>query len=68
MRGDCLSCSKVEICIATSVEKVLSSYTCPLYESVPEPEYRARWMLMLQFGDVAAVRAMIQKPPDRGEE
>lgn len=68
MRGDCLSCSKVEICSATSVEKILNSFTCPLYESIPEPVYRARVMLMQQFGDVAAVKAMMQKPPERGEE
>lgn len=68
MRGDCLSCSKVDICSATSVERILTSFTCPLYEAIPEPVYRARVMLMLQFGDEAAVKAMMQKPPDRGEE
>lgn len=68
MRGDCLSCSKVEICTATSVEKILNSFTCPLYEPVPEPVYRARVMLMMQFGDIAAVKAMMQKPPEGGEE
>lgn len=67
MRGDCLSCSKVAICSATSVEKVLTSFTCPLYEAILEPEYRARVMLMWQFGDLAAVKAMLQKPEEKEE-
>jgi len=72
MRGDCLSCSKIDVCSKTSVEKVLNSFTCILFESIPEPVYRARVQLMGQYGEVAAVVAMLKRPPQittqEGEE
>lgn len=70
MRGDCLTCSRIEMCSETSIEKVLRSHTCPLFEPIPEPVYRARVALMEQYGDVAAVQAMLQRPQEleEGEE
>lgn len=72
MRGDCLACSKVETCSVTSIEKMLNSYTCILFEEIPEPVYRARVQLMEQYGEVPAVVAMLKRPPEdttqEGEE
>ena len=71
MRGDCLSCCKVDICSATSVERILTSYTCVLFEAIPEPVYRARVQLMEQYGEVATATALLKRPPQitqQGEE
>lgn len=70
MRGDCLTCSKLMTCEATSVEKVLVSYTCPLFNAVAEPIFISRQHMMLQYGEVAAVEAMMMRPPQfqEGEE
>lgn len=72
MRGDCLTCCKVDICAETSVERVLNSYTCILFEPVTGPEYKARVQLMEQYGEVPAVEAMLKRPPQNtpqeGEE
>lgn len=68
MRGDCLTCSKVETCSVTSVEKMLNSFTCILFEPIPEPVYRARVQMMEQYGEVAAVDAMLKRPPQVTQE
>jgi hypothetical protein len=61
MRGDCLSCSRISRCSETSVEKVLNDYTCVLYEPVNEPTYKARVDTMEKFGEVVAIRAMLDR-------
>lgn len=72
MRGDCLTCCKIDICSKTDVEKVLNSFTCILFEPISEPVYRARVLLMEQYGEVPAVEAMLKRPPkittQEGEE
>lgn len=57
--GECLACVKLSACRETNVERVLSSYTCILFEPAPEPMYQARWDAMKKFGEAAAVRAML---------
>jgi quinol monooxygenase YgiN len=64
-------CTRISTCVDTSVEKVLGSYTCVVFDAVTEPVYRSRIGMMDQYGDVAAVRAMLKKPQElqeRGEE
>lgn len=68
MRGDCLTCLRVDICSETSVEKVLRSYTCVLFEAISEPVYLARVKLMEQYGEVATVEAMLRRPPQITQE
>lgn len=62
MRGECLACSMIEICSETSVEKVLGSYTCPLFEPISAPVYVSRVMMMQQYGDEFAIRAIMRQP------
>ncbi len=61
MRGECLACSRIEVCSDTSVEKILNSYTCPLFEPIPAPIYVSRVMMLNQYGEVAA-QSMMKKP------
>jgi hypothetical protein len=68
VKGDCLTCSKIDICSKTSVEKVLNSFTCILFEPISEPVYRARVTLMEQYGEVPAVVAMLKRPPQFTQE
>lgn len=62
LRGECLACSKISSCSQTSVEKVRTSYTCSLFQEVPEPVYMARLQTMRQYGEVVAVEAMMKRP------
>lgn len=68
MRGECLACTKIAGCGATSVERVLNSFTCPLFEAVIEPVYMARVTMMEKYGDVSAACAMLQRPPEEEED
>jgi hypothetical protein len=68
MKGDCLSCSRLGNCAETSVEKVLSDFTCVLYEPVEEPVYLARAQMMEKFGEALAVQAMLERPEEPQEE
>jgi hypothetical protein len=47
---------------------VLTSFTCPYFEEVEEPVYRARWDMMQQFGEVSAVTAMMQQKQEEHED
>ncbi len=67
-RGDCLTCARIYECSITTLERVLSSYTCPLFDAVPSPTYEARVRLMEMFGDEGAVAAMMMKPTTEQEE
>ena len=68
MRGDCLSCSRLSFCQETDVEKVLKSYTCVLFEAVLEPVFYARVVMMQGYGEVAAIEAMLNRPPPLEKE
>lgn len=61
LHGDCLACQKLSTCTETSVEKVRTSYTCPLFEEVPEPVFLARWEMMQKHGEEIAIEAMLEK-------
>lgn len=61
LRGDCLACKKLAECNYTSVDKVLASYTCSLFEAAEEPVSQARWSMMKQYGERPAVQAMMVK-------
>lgn len=66
LRGECLACRKIGNCLQTSVDKAWWGFTCPLFEEVSEPEYLARINAMEEYGDVIAIRAMLNRP--EGEE
>lgn len=67
--GDCLTCYRLPTCTETSIERVQTSYVCPLYDPVPESVYYARIDMMAQFGEVVAIRAMLDRPTiTEGEE
>ena len=68
MRGDCLTCSRLETCQITSIQKVLAAYTCPLFEAVPAPVYEARVHMMSQYGDEVAVQAMMKNHQQQTKE
>jgi len=67
-KGDCLSCKKVGSCLGTDAEKVLSGFTCQLFEGVSEPEYLARITMMKQYGEKQATRAMLNRPIEKDDE
>jgi len=67
-KGDCLSCKKVGSCLATDAGKVLGGFTCQLFEGVTEPEYLARVAMMKKYGDNQAIRAMLNRPVEKGDE
>lgn len=67
LKGDCLSCSKVSSCSATSVEKIIEGFTCQLFEGVPEPEYIARLEMIQKYGE-QTIQAMLNRPVSKGEE
>lgn len=67
-KGDCLSCTKVGSCTGTDVEKVRWGFTCQLFEGIPEAEYLARIDMMKKYGETQAIRAMLNRPEDNGEE
>jgi hypothetical protein len=64
--GDCLTCTKLGTCTETNLQRVLDSYTCPLFEPVVEPIYLARISMMQKYGDIEAVSSMIR--PDMNLE
>lgn len=64
MRGDCLSCARLQKCTETNVERVLTDYTCSSYDPVKEPVYWARAHMMEKFGDVLAVEAILDRPDE----
>lgn len=70
LRGECLACAKLGACRETSVERVLRSYTCALFEAALEPVYEARWTAMKQYGEENAVKAMLKLPApvEEGED
>jgi len=67
-KGDCLSCKKVGSCLGTSIEKVLGGFTCQLFEGIVEPEYLARIATMKKYGENQAIRAMLNRPVEKGDE
>lgn len=67
LRGDCLTCSRIEVCNVVTVEKVKQSHTCPLFREVTEPVYLARLSMMSNYGEDAAIDAMINRPPEPEE-
>ena len=67
-KGDCLSCKKVGSCLGTDAEKVLSGFTCQLFEGITEPEYLARIATMKKYGETQAIRAILNRPIEKGEE
>ena len=66
--GDCLACRRLGVCPETDLKKVWESYTCALFEGAPEPVYQARIDMMAQFGEIAAIQAMLNRPPPPKEE
>lgn len=64
LRGDCLSCSRIDMCNNTNVDLVKQSYTCSLFTGVEEPIYRARLLMIEMYGDDRAIAAMISLPPE----
>ena len=52
------------------MEKVQASYTCPLFKEVPEPVFRAREQMMWQYGEVTAIKGMMNRPQEeqQGDE
>jgi hypothetical protein len=67
-KGDCLSCKKVSTCTGTSAERVYAGFTCQLFEGVPEPEYLARLEMIKQYGEPQAIRAILNRLTERGED
>lgn len=67
LRGDCLTCLRIDTCNEVSIELVKQSHTCPLFREVTEPVYLARLAMMKTYGDDAAIDAMINRPPEPEE-
>lgn len=67
MKGDCLSCARLGKCDQTDLHKVLSDYSCVLYQAVEAPVYWARAQMMEDFGDSLAVKAMLERPEGESE-
>jgi hypothetical protein len=63
--GECLLCQRLISCSETSVERALSSYVCPLFNTVLEAEFLARWNMMKKYGDRVAIGALILTPPKK---
>lgn len=61
---------KLSLCTETNYERILASYTCPLFEGVSEPVYQARIEMMSRYGAVAAVSSMLPRhdPNPEGEQ
>lgn len=66
--GECVACQRLVSCSEASVERVLTSYVCPLFKPVSEAEYLARWDMMKRFGNRVAIRALVLAQPTREEE
>lgn len=68
IRGECLACTKLSSCNETNLQRVLTGYTCPLFEPVQEGVFVARIDMITRYGETVAVEVMLQKPPDMGDE
>lgn len=69
LRGECLCCSKVSLCTETNFDRIMESYTCPLFEGIPEPIYMARIEMMMKYGAEATIGSMLPRrdPNPEGE-
>jgi hypothetical protein len=67
-KGDCLSCKKVSSCTGTDTEKVRMGFTCQLFEGIPEAEYLARTDTVKKYGEAQAIRALLNRPENKGDE
>lgn len=67
-KGDCLSCKRVGACLGTDEEKVRDGFTCQLFEGVLEAEYLARIDMMKKYGEQQAIRAMLNRPIELGDD
>lgn len=61
MNGECFSCALAPTCKETSIERILTDYTCPLYRGVPEPVYMARVQIRSLFGPYHAAEAILNR-------
>lgn len=61
--GECFSCAKMPLCTETNIHRVLADYTCPVYVPVSAPVYMARQKMVEQYGEAAAIEAMLDRPP-----
>lgn len=68
LRGDCLTCAKIDACNEVTLQRVKDSYTCPLFTAVAEPVYLARLHMMESYGEDTAIEAMLNRPTDPDEE
>lgn len=68
LKGDCLSCKKVGSCLVTDAQKILDGFTCQLFEGVTEPEYLARIETMKKYGEGQAIRAILNRSVEKGDE
>lgn len=59
--GECLACYKLSLCLDTSLERVMTGYTCPLFGPVPEGVFMARIDMIQRYGDVQAIETMLYK-------
>jgi hypothetical protein len=57
--GECLSCSKISLCQETSLRKIVSGYTCILYQAVADPIFSARESAIRDLGLMVSVRALL---------
>lgn len=67
-KGDCLSCKKVTSCTGTDSEKVRLGFTCQLFEGILEAEYLARIDMMKKYGETQAIKAMLNRPENKGDD
>lgn len=67
-KGDCLSCKRVTSCTGTDSEKVRSGFTCQLFEGILEAEYLARIDMMKKYGDTQAIKALLNRPENNGDD
>ena len=62
-----MTCRRAPRCQVSSVEKLVSGYTCPIFEAVTEAIYRARIDIALKLGPLAAAQA-IRKPKGESDD
>lgn len=67
LRGDCLTCARVSACPETSLERVKESYSCPLFQEVPEPVYLARIHMIEVYGEEAGIHSLLDRPAEEDE-
>ncbi len=58
-RGECLACKHLKDCTRTSLEQVRDSFTCFLFEPIPEPVYQAREKSLKLFGETAGIHVLM---------